>query len=182
MADKTKTIKNASDKELDDLLNRLRKETNAQQLVRDLKRMSTTRSPYATYEDRENELAVSTEQPIESLYHFGVRGMKWGVRRSPAQLSKPSGGKTKTEDSADHITAKTLKKKKMRQMSNAELKELNNRLQLEKQYKDLNKKQVSRGQKVVVGLLENVGTEIAKSYIRDGVKTGLDYLKKETKR
>lgn len=32
------------------------------------------------------------------LYHYGIKGMKWGVRRTPAQLGRKTGsGKTKKE-------------------------------------------------------------------------------------
>ena len=88
MADKTKTIKTATDKELDELLIRLRKENEVQNLVGDLKRKSTVNGPFGnsiSYERPE----VSTEAPIESLYHnaedvlahFGILGMHWGHRK-----------------------------------------------------------------------------------------------------
>lgn len=90
MADKTKTIKTATDKELDELLIRLRKENEVQNLVGDLKRKSTPRNPLGdSYSYSYDRPEVSTEAPIESLYHkadetlahFGILGMKWGVRR-----------------------------------------------------------------------------------------------------
>ena len=36
------------------------------------------------------------------LYHHGIKGMKWGIRRTPAQLGHPTGkidlNKTKRKD------------------------------------------------------------------------------------
>lgn len=96
MADKTKTIKTATDKELDELLIRLRKENEVQNLVGDLKRKSAPRNPLGdSYSYSYDRPEVSTEAPIESLYHkadetlahFGILGMKWGVRRDPRMLT-----------------------------------------------------------------------------------------------
>lgn len=81
----------------------------------------------------------------DELYHYGILGMRWG-RRKASYTSK------------DHRRAKTLKKKKLSQLSNNELKELNNRQNLETQYK---KNNVSRGKKIVTGILVTAGTTAA---------------------
>ena len=79
------------------------------------------------------------------LAHYGVLGMKWGVRR-----------KSRTP-SADSAKAKAIRKKKVNEMSNQELRDLNNRLQLERQYKDLTKKK-SVGKKAVQAFIGTAGT------------------------
>jgi hypothetical protein len=84
-----------------------------------------------------------------NLQHFGVRGMHWGVRRIFQDKRSP-----------EHKETKTLLKKKVSQMSNAELKKVTARLQLEKQYKDLTKKEVSAGQKLANELLGSLGKQI----------------------
>lgn len=90
MADKSVTIKSATDRQLDDLLTRLRKENELQSLIFDIKRKSKKRDPLNNYDYSYEFPDVSTEKPIEDLYHdsieetlahFGVLGQKWGIRR-----------------------------------------------------------------------------------------------------
>lgn len=108
------------------------------------------------------------------LYHYGVLGMKWGVRRSrkkAAKAERKSAKQRKEESySEDYKRVKALKKKKLYEMSNAEIRELNNRMQLETQYKDLKKKNVSKGQKFVTEVLTDVGKQVLKETIKESMK------------
>jgi hypothetical protein len=79
------------------------------------------------------------------LQHYGRLGMKWGVRNSQGS------------GSADHLTVSGLKRKKVSEMSNEELKKVANRLELERRYKDLNPSAVRRGGKAVNNILSNLG-------------------------
>lgn len=80
------------------------------------------------------------------LYHYGVLGMKWGVRRSK-----------KSKSDVDSSYKKAHTKKKVKYMSDNELKEINNRLNLEKNYRDLTKKK-SRGKAAVNTFVSTAGT------------------------
>ena len=179
MANKTISIKSATDKELDELITRLRKEANAQQIIRDIKRMSTKNDPYQSYEERENSMSVSTEEPIESLYHFGIPGMKWGVRRSRTKGTISTKKPKPDTRSEDYKRSKKIRKKKLSQMSNTELKEINNRLQLEKQYKELTKRKPLPGKKLVGSILAESSKELAKDYTKKYMSKGLETLIRE---
>ena len=84
------------------------------------------------------------------LYHHGVKGQRWGIRRyqnkdgSLTALGRNREG-GKDNWSEDAKTAKSLKKKSVNQMSNAELRKLNERQQLERNYRQMNKTTVAKG-------------------------------------
>lgn len=90
------------------------------------------------------------------LRHAGVKGMKWGIRRYQNKDGSltPAGKKRYSEDS---FRVKQIRKKKVRQMSNQELKDANNRLQLERTYGELTKKK-NRGQQAVKAYIATAGT------------------------
>ena len=90
------------------------------------------------------------------LYHHGIKGMKWGVRRTPAQLGHETGKidlqKTKKKVEAANtivnesqninqkVSSRKQKKMQKQQVQNAktmtdqELRERVNRLNMEQQY------------------------------------------------
>ena len=80
------------------------------------------------------------------LAHHGVKGMKWGVR------------KKRPEAHEDYKRAHSGKS--VRDMSDKELREANNRLQMERQYADLTKKK-NKGQAAVKTFIATVGTAAA---------------------
>ena len=98
------------------------------------------------------------------LYHHGIRGMKWGVRRfqnKDGTLTK-AGRKRYSQDnwSEDAKTASVLKKKSVNQMSNAELRKLTERQQLERNYSQLNPSQIKKGMAVAGGVAAAMGTVV----------------------
>jgi hypothetical protein len=125
--------------------------------------------------DREIELGDAF------LAHFGVKGMKWGVRHHGGTTTgTPRAKGTPSEDSA-HAAALSAQVKKggTSTLSNNELATLVKRMQLETQYKDLDKKTVNEGQKIVKDVLVNVGKQQASSLISKGATAGADYLTKK---
>lgn len=107
---------------------------------------------------------------MSELKHAGILGMKWGKHKI-----KSTSTVTKSED---HVRTQKLKKKKMSEMTNTELKDLTNRLQLEKQYKDLSKSQMSSGKKFVSDTLKEVGKDLLKNTIKTGVTGAIKASKK----
>lgn len=79
------------------------------------------------------------------LYHFGVLGMKWGRRKARSKTnSRKSKGK-KISLHEDYINAHS--RKSVKSMSDKELKNRLNRLNMEQQYERLNPSKVNAGKR-----------------------------------
>lgn len=97
------------------------------------------------------------------LYHYGVLGMRWGHRKdrrssSGIRLKKQPSTKGWSKDAK---AANSIKRKSVKQMSNAELKRLNERTRLEQEYSRLNPNAVKKGLAVAAGIAGGMGTVLA---------------------
>ena len=121
------------------------------------------------------------------LVHYGVLGMKWGVRRSPAELARARGERAPktTKKKTSFFSRKTVKKKTKKapatastkketpsrktpsEMTNDELQAAVRRLELEKRYRDLSPKKVSAGRKIVDSVIIPALTESGKNLLKD---------------
>lgn len=91
------------------------------------------------------------------LYHWGVKGMRWGVRRAQKRTNRIDRKAKKKSWSDDATEVAKIKTKKVSQMSNAELRRLNERNQLEVTNRDLKRKQ-SKGQRATQSFIKTAGT------------------------
>lgn len=100
------------------------------------------------------------------LYHAGIKGMRWGVRRfqNPDGTLTAAGKKRQAKEASksdDHVEASRIKKKKISEMSNSELKKLNERTRLEQEYSRLNKGPIRKGWAFVAGAVGIMSTTLA---------------------
>lgn len=112
------------------------------------------------------------------LVHYGVLGMKWGIRKKRPTSSEPkrvsskkkslfSFGKKKSK-SRSTKKASDSSKKKPKEMTTEELNDAIKRMELEKKYKELKESQISPGRKMVGRVsntilqksVENIGTQL----------------------
>ena len=114
------------------------------------------------------------------LYHHGVKGQRWGIRRyqnkdgtlTPAgrkradklrnQYLKLTGKKQLRGDKSKQTSQTSEKSKSISEMSDAELQQVINRKRLEQQYLQLSPKKVSAGKKFVDKVLLPAATEAGK--------------------
>lgn len=109
----------------------------------------------------------------DELYHYGVPGMKWGQRRAAKKLDKVTKRAKKQEWSNDATEVGKIKTKKVKQMSNDELKKVKKRDELERDYKNLNPNVIKKGLKIAGATVAALGTMAALAkYGKVIVKTG----------
>lgn len=93
-----------------------------------------------------------TDVGKEFLEHYGVKGQKWGVRRSKKELSKKS---------ADRKEVDELLKRPRRSLSNTELKRVNERLNLEQNAARLNPTATQRGARRAKAIIGAIGVGVS---------------------
>lgn len=114
------------------------------------------------------------------LYHYGILGMRWGVRRTPAQLGRSTTGKktssSKSNSKKVSSTSKQSNKKSVKDMTDDELKSKINRLELEKRYKDLSSSDSSKGKVFTKQYLAEAGKKMLADTAVDVASQAVKYV------
>ena len=109
----------------------------------------------------------------DELYHYGVKGMKWGVRKEVISTIGKTSRETATKFENNHkfqSSSKALAKAKT--MSDEELKKVSSRLELENRY--VNARTAQAGKSKIESILSTIGTLSAAAV---GVKTVYEKIK-----
>ena len=107
-----------------------------------------------------------TDRIEEILQHYGTKGMRWGVRK-------------KRSTSSDYKTSMALKKKRLSEMSNDELRTLSGRLQLEQSASSLNPSITDRARKKVGATLKQFGNRVLSDAVAIAATTAVEAIFKK---
>lgn len=121
---------------------------------------------------------------MSELMHYGVKGMKWGVRKArPSSGTGKRRGKTNAQRIYEHVTGKDKSnpkpvaktspkpaKRRVSEMSDEELRSAINRMQMERTYAQLTAKEVSKGRKFVNEVLYNSAKNTATKVTTDAMQ------------
>lgn len=123
-------------------------------------------------------MSETTQELLNELEHYGVKGMKWGVRKD--RSSKSSGTKKKSSRSEAQAKKKRAAAAKKaandpKNMSNDELRRQNERMRLEQEFKRL-KKEGRPSTGPVVDFLYEVGDRQIKRVANQAIDYGVDAL------
>lgn len=121
-----------------------------------------------------------------TLQHHGIKGMKWGVRRTPEQLQRTknhidtASNMVKEAKNINNSVSKirsTVKKKDLSKMSDQELRDRVNRMNLEQQFSQLSSGKVSKGESYVRNTLEIAGSALAVTSSAVAIAVGIKQLR-----
>lgn len=169
----SKSIKSMTDPELSEFLHRLYQENELLRLINDIKdenrdKNQETSDVVIPYEGLDMNMSV------KDMYHSGILGMKWGVRRERGSDGLVK--KSKGQISDDYAKALALKSKNYKHMSNQELSDLTKRLNLEKSYRELKSQDTQKGLNFIK-TATGIGTTLAAAYALSKTPMGQDIIK-----
>lgn len=122
------------------------------------------------------------------IAHYGVKGMKWGIRKTPEELGRnrlvlDKGSKIASDaknaiQEIDKIR-KTAKKNdpQIKKMTDDELRRRINRLNMERQYSQLTQPEISKGASYVSSILSVAGSVLAIGASATTILLGIQKLK-----
>lgn len=120
-----------------------------------------------TDEERLLHQYLCTALGADYLEHYGVKGMKWGVRKRSKTRVSSSGARSTSPNPSSKVSAPTTRDKRVkalknrRELSDSDIKDFTSRLQSEKQLKALLDEDVSPGRTFIKKVMSDAGKQAA---------------------
>ena len=138
----------------------------------------------------EESIAQAESFTEDDLAHFGIKGMKWGVRRIRKDIRKITKAKVREARLNAKRTKPThteqQKKNEEAFLTDDELRKRVNRMQMEKTYKQLTTPEKSKGrklfEKIVVSQTEAIAKEVYKTAVKAIVENKIAAIKRDDKK
>lgn len=111
------------------------------------------------------------EYSSDEFAHYGVKGMKWGVRKKRGRKSYPNSSK-------DYARSAKLSRKKMHELSNDDIRFLNNRLELENNYLKKRKDREGLGKRFLNQVKDKSISTLSTAVVSVGTALALTYASK----
>lgn len=111
------------------------------------------------------------EYSSDEFAHYGVKGMKWGVRKKRGRKSYPNSSK-------DYARSAKLSRKKMHELSNDDIRFLNNRLELENNYLKKRKDHEGLGKRFLNQVKDKSISTLSTAVVSVGTAFALTYAAK----
>lgn len=117
---------------------------------------------------------------VYELKHHGIKGMKWGVRRTEEELARARGHLNNTKSLSRSTTKlrRTAEMEDPSKMTDEELRQKVNRMNLEKQYRDLSTSQVKKGEAITMAALDVAGDILALTGSAVAIAVSISALKR----
>lgn len=116
---------------------------------------------------------------LSNLQHHGIKGQKWGVRRYRNRDGSltPAGRKRYSDSAPAHADHKKVYDgKKASELSDKDLRDRLNRLNMEKQYNQLTQQETYSGQKFIKDVLYNAGKQVASEQTKKYMAMGVTFI------
>ena len=120
-----------------------------------------------TDEERLLHQYLCTALGADYLEHYGVKGMKWGLRKRSKTRVSSSGARSTSPNPSSKVSAPTTRDKRVkalknrRELSDSDIKDFTSRLQSEKQLKALLDEDVSPGRTFIKKVMSDAGKQAA---------------------